>query len=466
MFLSLLTPATLLAAAVWPVRAMAQTSAATEPAAAAADQAPTGLMEQDRLTGDWGGVRTRLEDAGVTFGAIATDQVFGNPTGGMRQGVVFEGNLQLNVTVDLGKAVGWSGAVFHASAYEIYGRGLSSDYIGNLLTVTNVEATPSTRLYDLYLEQSVFDGHASVRVGQFGADEEFMISQYGALFLDSTFGWPGVPLLDLPGGGPAYPLAALGVRVKAQVNDQMTVLAAVFNGNPAGPGTGDPQARDGSGTLFRLSDGVLVMAEAQYAINQDKDAAGLPGTYRVGGWYDSENFADQRFDTEGLSLANPASTGTPRQHRGDFSLYAIGDQMIWRKPGTKDAGIGVFAHIMGAPGDRNLVNFYADAGATWKGPIDSRADDTVGLAVGYARISDAARALDADTGFYTATAYPIRSNETVLELTYQVQVAPWWQVQPDLQYVFNPGGGVLNPDRPGQRIGDAFILGVQTVITF
>ena len=39
-------------------------------------------------------------------------------------------------------------------------------------------------------------------------------------------------------------------------------------------------------------------------------------------------------------------------------------------------------------------------------------------------------------------------------------------VQPDLQYVFNPGGGLPDPNRPGRRIGGAAILGLRTVVTF
>ena len=439
--------------------AAAQTSSAP-------GQPPAGFWERDRLTGDWGGIRTALEDAGVTFGATSTDEVLGNPSGGMRQGTVFEGDLQLSLAVDLDKVVGWSGASFHASAYEIYGRGLSAHYLGNLLTVSGIEASPSTRLYDLYVEQGLFGGSLSVRVGQFGADEEFMISQYATLFVGSTFGFPGLPATDLPSGGPAYPLATPGVRVKTQIGEQLTLLAAMFNGNPAGPGIGNPQVRDASGTLFRLHDGVFAIAEAQYAINQGSDAAGLPGTYRIGGWFNSNAFADQRLDNQGVSLASPASTGLPLRHHGDFSLYAVADQMIWRRDGTKDEGVGVFARLMGAPGDRSLLDFYADAGVSWKGPIESRSSDTAGLGVAYARIGNAARQLDADTAFYTATAYPIRSSEIVLELTYQYQVAPWWQVQPDAQYVFSPGGGVLNPDRPGQRIGGALVLALRTVITF
>ena len=37
----------------------------------------------------------------------------------------------------------------------------------------------------------------------------------------------------------------------------------------------------------------------------------LARTYKLGFWYDTESFADQRFDNTGLSLANPASNGIP-----------------------------------------------------------------------------------------------------------------------------------------------------------
>src|SRR5271166_6469320 len=81
-------------------------------------------------------------------------------------------------------------------------------------------------------------------------------------------------------------------------------------------------------------------------------------------------------------------------------------------------------------GDRNLVDFYFDGGLEYKGP-SGRANNTVGLAYGYARISDPARLLDMDIAA-PRTFRPFRSTETVAELTYQFTLNPWWQLQPDL----------------------------------
>jgi len=432
------------------------------------EEAAKGVWDRANLFGDLGGLRTRLADRGITFGLTESSEVFGNPTGGVRRGATYEGLTQFGVGIDAEKAFGLVGGTLNATGLQIHGRGLSLNNLGNNLnTVSGLEAARGTLLFELWYEQVLFDRKLAVRVGQLAADQEFMISQYAGLFLNHTFGWSTFPSADLPSGGPSYPLAAPGVRVKYVPRDDVTLLGAVFNGDPAGPGRGFPQERDPSGTAFRLRDGVFVIAEVQYGTNQGEGAAGLPGTYKVGAWYNSQNFADQRRNASGASLADPAGVDAiGRNRRGNYSLYAVADQLVWRKEGSKDGGAGVFLRVMGAPGDRNLVNFYADAGVTYKGLIEGRDSDTVGLGVAYARISDTASKLDSDTARFTGGFYPVRRHETVLEATYQAQIAPWWQVQPTAQYVFNPNGNVPNPRNPAKRLGDAAILGLRTTVTF
>ena len=119
-----------------------------------------------------------------------------------------------------------------------------------------------------------------------------------------------------------------------------------------------------------------------------------------------------------------------------------------------------------APDDRNLISFSFDAGLTYQGLVPSRPDDTVGLGIAYGRISPQAAAYDRDLVAATGTAMPIRDYETAIELTYRMQVVPNWTIQPDLQYVWNPGGGIPNPLVPGAQIKNEFVLGLRTVITF
>ncbi len=189
--------------------------------------------------------------------------------------------------------------------------------------------------------------------------------------------------------------------------------------------------------------------------------------YKLGFWYDTESFADLRYDNTGLSLANPASTGIPQPHRGDYSLYAVADQMVWQDANEADRTVNLFARAMGTPQvDRNLIVFSMNAGFNFHEPILHRDDDSFGVGIGYAKVSSRAAGLDGDSAFFSGSYVPVRSGETYLEATYQYAVTPWWQLQPDLQYVFNPGGGLANPDDSGQRIKNETVIGLRTSILF
>lgn len=433
-----------------------------EAAGTAPDNA--GFLERDKLLGDPGGLRTRLGELGVSPGLADTTEVFGNPAGGRRQGVIFEGVAELSLGIDTDKLLGLPGGTLNVSAFQFYGRGLGVNDVNALLPVTSTEQNVrGARLFELWYEQVLADRKIAIRIGQLSADQEFIISQLAGLFINSAFGFPTLPSLDLPSGGPAYPLATPGIRLKVVPDDHTAFLIGVFNGDTAGPGFSDPQVRDPSGTAFRLNDGVFVIAEAQYASDV---IVGLSGTYKIGAWYDSQNVLDQRFRNDGTSLANRLSNAALRHIRNDYSVYAAVDQTIWRKAGVKDGGAGVFARVMGSPSDRNLISFSAQAGVTYKGLLEGRNNDTAGLALSYSRISSRAIQLDRDFAALGSQPRPIRSSETFVELTYQIQIAPWWQVQPDLQYIFHPGGGIANPSQPTRRIGDAAILGVRTNVTF
>jgi porin len=427
--------------------------------------APAGLWQQDTLTGDWGGLRGSLADQGIVFGLQEQSELWGNMSGGLKTGVVYDGLTTASVQLDLEKLIGWTGATFFIDAYQIHGRGPSGNLVGNQQIVSNIEATRGTKLYALWLEQKLLNGHLTIRIGQEGANDQMMITQYGALFLNSSFGFPGLPASDLPSGGPNYPMATPFVRAEYQATDQLTLVGAVFNGDPAPPGSGDPQLRDGGGTAFQTHNHVLAFTELWYAINQGDNAPGLPGTYKLGAWYDSAHFADQIFDSNGLSLASPASNGIARAHSGGFAIYGIADQMLWKKSGTKDQGLAGFLLVMGAPGSYNLSNLFIEGGINWKGLFPGRDNDTFGLGVAYLGISPAARQYSQDVVAFTGKGTVYSGNETVLEATYVYQIASWWTMQPDLQYVIDPGANVPSVYTT-KALKNAVVAGVRATVTF
>src|SRR4051812_13597559 len=223
--------------------------------------------------GDPGGMRKWLSERGLTYTFNLTSEGHADVAGGMRQGGVFQGKLETIVKADLEKMFGLKGLSFFTNSFVIHNTGgIRHDYIGSFNTIANIEALATTRLSELWLEQKFANDTFSVRFGQLAADAEFFIADYSVWLMTSD--WPSITAQNLPSGGPAYPLATPGVRLRYDPNKHFSFLLALFNGDPSAPGPEDPQIKTRYGLIFRAADPPLLMGEAQYRYNQDKDATG------------------------------------------------------------------------------------------------------------------------------------------------------------------------------------------------
>jgi porin len=441
-----------------------------QPTAPSSGASPTSA----NLFGDLGGLRPVLAKVGVALSLQEQSEIFGNLSGGQRQGFDYDGVTTGTLQLDTQPAFGWAGGLFNVSGLQIHGRNLSTDNLLTLQFATGIEADPATRLWELWYQQKMFDDKVDVKVGQQSIDQEFGLAPDAAVLLNTIMTWSELPTADMPAGGPVYPLSALGIRARAHLSDSVTLLAGVFNGSPVFHNIGDPQKQNPSGISFPLNGGVLAIAELQYALGSpDPSAKGadpnsLPGTYKVGFWYDSEKFADLRYDSAGLPLGDPASSGIAASHRGDYAFYAVADQMIYRFADDANRNISLFFEPAFTPlQDRNLISYSLDGGVTMHEPFIGRQNDIAAIGFGYAQVSSGASGFDQDRAFFNPGVYtPVRSSETFIEATYQYQATPWWQIQPDFQYFFNPGAGVLNPNAPTQKVRNEAVIGVRTTITF
>ena len=451
-------------------------SFSAEAPAAPAGVGPFGFLganwNSPNLLGDMGGLRPALAKYGVTLSILENVETFGNLTGGVRQGFEADGLTTATLQVDTQKAFGLSGGLFNVSGLQYWGGNLTADNLLVLQTLSDIEAPVGVRLWELWYQQK-FGDKFDIKIGEQSLDEEFFISQSSQFFINAASGWPALPSADLPGGGPAYPLAGLGVRGRAQATDNLTVLGGLFNGSPIPKNSPNTPVSNPYGVSFPLNTGVLAIAELQFTFGSPAPAKGgdsgpLPGTYKLGAWYDSENFDDLQYDSVGIPLASPASNRIPTTHPGDFSIYGIMDQMIWRSKDDSGRNLNVFIRPMFSPyQDRNLISASLDAGVTLHGPFPGRDNDSFGVEMGVARLSNGAAGYDRDLQFYEPSAYtPVRSSETFIEATYQVQVTPWWQIQPDVQYFVNPGVGIANPNDLTQQIKNELVIGLRTNITF
>ena len=211
-----------------PVPGAGATNAAQEPTTT------TGLFAASRtnLLGDMFGLRSVAADHGISIGLSETSEVLGNVTGGIHQGADYDGITLMSVGVDTGKAFGLAGGTFNVSAFQIHGRNLSTDNLLDLQTASGIEAERSTRLWELWYQQTFLGGNADIKIGQQSLDQEFLGSLYAATFINTAAGWPILPSFDQYAGGPAYPLSSLGIRLRWRPTGALTVLGGVFDDNP------------------------------------------------------------------------------------------------------------------------------------------------------------------------------------------------------------------------------------------
>ncbi len=408
--------------------------------AAKADDSVTGIPEDSIALGYADPVRAALARYGIVYGASYTGEIFHTLAGGQSQGFNVDGLVNVYSDIDLAKLVGWQGAAFHVDAFYIHGDGPSTRRIGNIFAVTNIEALEGFRLNELWLEQALLDDKVKVRLGSLAADTEFFVSDAAGQFLNGTFGWPGITATNMTQGGPGYPLTSMGVRVEVNPTENLKILSGFFNASPADPDADDPQIDNRHGTDFRFGDGLLMMIEGQFSYGTT-----LNGVLKVGGWKQfNDDFAD--FVTEEVE-------------EGSSGMYAIVDQTIWK--GSDDSSVVVFGRISASSEQQNLMDFYFDTGIVFTGLVDGRPSDSFGVAYAYGNISDRfveRQVLDGET--------ILSSHEAAIEFNYTAQLMPGWTITPDAQYIWNPGGRVADPERPGQRVENAFELGVRTTLSY
>lgn len=246
----------------------------------------------------------------------------------------------------------------------------------------------------------------SLLIGQHDLNSEFNITEYGLLFIQSSFGFNNEISNNIPVSN--FPVAAPGIRIKWEPTENLYFMAEISDGDPG---------KNEDGFNLKLSSSKVNFFELRYHFGDQEVSRTMPGSYKFGGWYHTDEFDDIR-DTD--------INGNPIQHSDNYGIYFIADQMLL--PGEGKGGLGAFFQIGGVPDDRNEVDFYVGGGIHYQGIIPTRENDILGLAVAHASISEDLRDVEKRD-----------RHETAVEATYRAKIFPWLAVQPGLQVVFNPG---------------------------
>ena len=181
---------------------------------------------------------------------------------------------------------------------------------------------------------------------------------------------------------------------------------------------------------------------------------GRPGSYKVGGWYNTSNGADLLYD---VNHDRRGTTGLdPLKHSGQYGVYVNFQQQITGIAGAR--GATVFLNVSQADRHTAAVDGQVSMGVQYQGPFE-RPRDAIGFAVGAThnngRFADFVRENNVRTG---QRAVAGDGNEYVAELYYSWSPIPSLYVRPNLQHVLHPGGTSANRN--------AFVVGLKSGIAF
>lgn len=313
-------------------------------------------------------------------------------------------NLQVFADVDLDRAIGWKGATAHFQLLNNSGA-TPNDDVGSLQGVDNIEVSRHRlRLFEAWVEQG-FGDQGSVRAGLYDLNSEFYANESAGLLLAPAFGIGTELAATGPNGPSIFPSTALAVRFRWTPNEHLYAQAAVLNAN-AGV-LGDP-----GGVSTSFEHGVLAIAEAGW---QGR------GKVAVGTW----RYSDQQDDLRTLSPSGDPGRATAK------GAYVLLERTL---KGQEDSvrKIAAFARLGVSDGDTTAFKAGWQAGVLVERVFAARPDSAFSLGLNQAFLSSKHRDNARDAG------QPLERAESAIEITYFDRIGPA-TIQPDLQYVRNPG---------------------------
>ncbi len=380
------------------------------------------LLKTKWLTGDWGGLRTEMEDLGVKFKIDFMNQFMVNMHGGQEtnNGHDTAGSYDFNLYLDLEKMNLLKGAEFWIRGKGTWG-GDDSDFdkekIGGFFK-TNHDACSEEPIFvdKWHFKQRFFEDRLEYRIGRMEPVKDLFDTSKISGHEDKQF------LNRLLVRNATIPSKkGLGLFVNWNLTDQVYIRAAGLDAHSR-------DRRTNIHTAFHDEDEFRFFGEVGCKPKLDSPKGKLWGHYRAGTWYDPTHKQKYFNDLQGAL--------SPRVESGDWGFYVGFDQMAWKEndePEDKQ-GVSVAGRYGWSDGDVNCIEYFWSAAVQYEGLIPTRDKDVMGFGVGQGIFSREYR-----------WAAPRADRETVYELYYAFHVAPWLIVSPDFQYITNAGGDKGDP---------------------
>jgi porin len=382
-----------------------------------------------------------LFDDGVSITLNYTGEAADNPSGGIRQGGDYAGQLYLGGDFDMSKIAGIPGMTIHLAITQRHGSNLAADDIGNNTSVQEVYGTQNTHLAVLTIEEKLLNGRLDITAGRTVANIAFLNNPlYCDFQTNSACGNPTFIFKD--SNFTYFPASSWGGDARFLFTPDTYIHAGLYEVSPVDK-TSTALGYNFSG---EGDTGIVIPAELGYTTDTN--------LYAVGGWYDTGEYSDPLNDVQ----CTPALVNNQpyARHHDRSGLFLRFTQNV------NDNGFAIFGVAMTRLSGKVNENQYYELGTVQTGTFAGRPQDTIGFLVNDQEFSNNFIENIATARESSGGTSNIPHREIMMELNYGAQITPYLRMMPNLQYIINPDQSA-EPFRT-KNIPNALVVGLKFVI--
>ena len=373
--------------------------------------------DRKHLFGGWHGDRKRLLEHGVNIDLQYISDTLWNVRSVQKERLTSWNRVRGTVDIDFSELTHTPGLYFHITAPWQTGGNLGN-YLGTIAEPSGMASGNAFRLDSWWFEKRVKQERLVFRLGQFAAQDFYGTQHLGGSFIAEpldyalgnlnatyeTFDPPSTPAAEMR----VIPLTHLYVKSMVYAADRIP-----YAHNQTGL---VPQFRGAVSSVSEIGWSPGQSATAVRAFDDIAQRKGYSGLYQLGSAYNPGKFQ---------------STGPVKTASGNYLIYVMGSQAVWRTRPDSGVGLDLTAATDWTPSHRSHVPRQTTVGVRFDEPLPIRQHNTI--AFGYVRSS-------VSNNFPIEQAGLLHRTEDALELNGLIDVTGSITLQPVVQRFLNVGG--------------------------
>ena len=375
------------------------------------------LQAAKHLLGDWHGERERLQKDGVSFQLLYVSDSLSNIRSEQTERFTSWSRVRGTVSLDLGELAHCSGCTVELSGVWQTGANMGM-FLGTIAPPSALTSANTLRLDSWWVEKKLRSGRVAVRAGQWAGLDSYATQYFGSSFFSQPMGYALTSLTNTFDTFQPFATSAAELRVAPLKHAYIKSMVLAGDRLPTEHNlTGFvPQFRGAPVSISEIGWTPGIRASDIKRSSTVDTRRGYSGLYQFGAAFNPGKFK---------SFATNATLS------GNYTLYGIASQALYRLPGRPGTGLDLTAGFADSPADRNKNDRQVTLGLRYNELLPITLHNTFAIALIHSGISSYVSRLDSQRA---------NTAEDLVELDGTIALTPAIILQPVAERILNVGG--------------------------